>query len=48
LAHGEAFTHHMLARRLPELAREGLVRTTGLVRDGSRVWEVVREEADRG
>lgn len=33
--------HYLLARRLPELERKGLVRTTGEVRDGARVWETV-------
>jgi hypothetical protein len=34
-------THYDLARRLPELERKGLARTTGEVRDGARVWESV-------
>lgn len=37
--------HYLLARRLPELERKGLARTTGDVRNGARVWEAVKEEA---
>lgn len=33
--------YHELARRAPELRRDGLVRLTGELREGCRVWEAV-------
>ena len=33
--------YHDLARRAPELLREGLVHLTGELREGCRVWEAI-------
>ncbi len=37
---GTAALYHELARRAPELRRAGLVRLTGEIIDGCRVWEL--------